>query len=154
MTGGKIDRSPASDGQEMRVERWQKPTSNGEFYVLYCTDLVGIVNLEKFTLFKKKKKKSQSWTRIENFFVNIRQPVLLTWNGLWVLQHSTSVSYSTCHLKGNSRTHTSVHSHCVQRTTKISAVFLCDFPEFLKSNNTVTEAKCSAPHAPIYTPIS
>lgn len=47
---------------------------------------------------------------------------------------------------GQLRTHTSVHSNHVQRTTKVSAGFVfvqfSDFLEFLKSNNTVTEAKC------------
>lgn len=63
----------------------------------------------------------------------------------WLLQYSILVIYSTCHVMGNGRTQTSVHSNCVHRTTKVSAVLLCNFsnsPQFFKSNNTVTEAKC------------
>lgn len=63
----------------------------------------------------------------------------------WLLQYSILVIYSTCHVMSNGRTQTSVHSNCVHRTTKVSAVLLCNFsnsPKFLKSNNTVTEAKC------------
>lgn len=56
----------------------------------------------------------------------------------WLLQYSILVIYSTCHVMGNGRTQTSVHSNCVHRTTKVSAVLLCNFsnsPKFLKSNN-------------------
>lgn len=63
----------------------------------------------------------------------------------WLLQCSILVIDSACHVMGNGRTQTSVHSNCVHRTTKVSAVLLCNFsnsPKSFKSNNTVTEAEC------------
>lgn len=41
----------------MLVERWQEPLSNQEFYFHYCTDFIGIINLEKFTSLKNRKVK-------------------------------------------------------------------------------------------------